>query len=202
MAEDEGGIGPGNEIEIIERRTAYQGFFRIETVKLRHRLFAGGWTPVFGREVFERGTAAAVLPYDPGRDEVVLVEQFRLPAYLAGCRAWQLEVVAGIIDKDGESGADVVRREAREEAGLDILDLVPMHRFLVSPGGTTETLDLYCGRVDSSGAGGIFGLPDEHEDIRAIVKPWHEILSLLRTGGIENGFTLLAVYWLMAHRDE
>jgi ADP-ribose pyrophosphatase len=188
-------------VEIVEHRTAYSGFFKIDVVKLRHRLFGGGWSPVIRREVFERGTAAAVLPYDPARDEVVLVEQFRLPAHLAGCSAWQLEVVAGIVDKDGESGADVVRREAQEEAGLDILDLVPMHRFLVSPGGTTEMLDLYCGRVDASGAGGIFGLQDEHEDIRAVVKPWDEILSLLRNGVVENGFTLLALYWLMAHRE-
>jgi ADP-ribose pyrophosphatase len=196
------GGGADARIEIVEHRTAYQGFFKIDVVRLRHRLFDGGWTPVFRREVFERGTAAAVLPYDPSRDEVVLIEQFRLPAHLAGYRAWQLEVVAGIIDKEGESGADVVRREAQEEAGLEILELAPMHRFLVSPGGTTEVLDLYCGRVDSSGAGGIFGLPDEHEDIRAVVKRWDEVLSLLRNGGIENGFTLLALYWLMAHREE
>ncbi|HEY0527097.1 MAG TPA: NUDIX domain-containing protein [Stellaceae bacterium] len=198
----DGDDAAGTGIEIIERRTAYKGFFRIDVVRLRHRLFGGGWSPVFRREVFERGTAAAVLPYDPARDEVVIVEQFRLPAHLGGYRAWQLEVVAGIVDKEGESGADVVRREAREEAGLDLLDLVPMHRFLVSPGGTTEVLDLYCGRVDSSNAGGIFGLPDEHEDIRAVVKPWDEVLSLLRNGGIENGFTLLALYWLMAHRED
>jgi len=198
----DGDDAAGTGIEIVEHRNAYKGFFRIDVVRLRHRLFSGGWSPVFRREVFERGTAAAVLPYDPARDEVVLVEQFRLPAHLAGYRAWQIEVVAGIIDKEGESGADVVRREAQEEAGLDLLDLVPMHRFLVSPGGTTEVLDLYCGRVDSSNAGGIFGLPDEHEDIRAVVKPWDEVLSLLRNGGIENGFTLLALYWLMAHREE
>lgn len=153
------------------------------------------------REVFERGTAAGVLPYDPHRDEVVLVEQFRLPAHLAGMSAWQLEIVAGIIDP-GETGNAVARREAREEAGLDIIDLLPIHRFLSSPGGTTETLDLYCGRVDSSGAGGIHGLAEEHEDIRVVVKRFGAAMALVRNGTIDNGFTLLALYWLMANRDE
>jgi ADP-ribose pyrophosphatase len=188
-------------VEIRERRIAYQGFFRIEAFRLRHRRHDGSWSDEMSREVFERGTAAGVLPYDPHRDEVVLVEQFRLPAHLAGMSAWQLESVAGIIDP-GETGNAVARREAREEAGLDIIDLLPIHRFLSSPGGTTETLDLYCGRVDSSGAGGIHGLAEEHEDIRVVVKRFGAAMALVRNGTIDNGFTLLALYWLMANRDE
>lgn len=187
-------------LEILERDTAYQGFFRIDRYRLRHRLYSGGWTPEFTREVFERGHAAGILLYDPDRDAVVLIEQFRLPAHLAGCSGWQVEIVAGIVG-EGEADPDVARREAREEAGLDIIgELVPVHRSLTSPGGSTEIIELFCGRVDARGAGGIFGLADEHEDIKALVLSYRAAMRLARGGGIQNGPTLLALYWLAANR--
>lgn len=188
-------------IEILDRKTAYQGFFRIDRYRLRHRLHAGGWSGAFEREVFERGRAVAVLLYDPARDAVVLVEQFRLAAHLAGFNGWQLEVVAGIVDHDGESEPDVAIREAQEEAGLTILgELVPIHRCLTSPGGTTETVALYCGRVDAQTAGGIHGVAAEHEDIKVVVKSYRDVMRLLRSQKIENCFTLLALHWLAANR--
>jgi ADP-ribose pyrophosphatase len=188
-------------LEILDREIAYQGFFRIERCRIRHRLHAGGWSGVFEREVFERGRAAAVLLYDPERDAVVLVEQFRLAAHLAGFSAWQLEVVAGIVDHDGEPEPEVARREAQEEAGLTQLgELVPIHRYLTSPGGTTETVALFCGRVDARNAGGIHGLAAEHEDIKVVVKSYREVMRLLRAQKIDNGFTLLALHWLAANR--
>src|SRR4051794_3116855 len=98
-----------DSIAISERRTAYSGYFRIDQFRLRHRLFAGGWSPELSREVFLRHNAAGILLYDPVRDELVLIEQFRLAAHLAGFAAWQLEIVAGIIET-GESTADVARR--------------------------------------------------------------------------------------------
>jgi ADP-ribose pyrophosphatase len=188
-------------IAIRERRTAYSGYFRIDEFRLRHRLFAGGWSPELSREIFLRHNAAGILLYDPARDELVLIEQFRLAAHLAGFAAWQLEIVAGIIDKN-ESPAEVAQREAREEAGLAIIgDLVPIHRFLTSPGGSTETVDLFCGRVDSTNAGGVHGLADESEDIRVVVKSVAATMALLAEGGIENGFTLLALHWFAANRE-
>src|SRR5262245_45843962 len=127
-----------DRVEILEERAAYQGFFRIDHYRLRHRLHAGGWSGVLEREAIKRRPAVGVLLYDPDRDAVVLVEQFRLPAHLAGCAAWQIEIVAGLVDP-GESVEEVARRETREEAGLDVLgDLVPIHHYLTSPGGTTE----------------------------------------------------------------
>ena len=190
-----------DSIVIGERRTAYSGFFRIDHFRLRHRLFAGGWSPELSREVFLRHNAAGILLYDPLRDELVLIEQFRLAAHLAGFAAWQLEIVAGIIDKD-ESAAAVARREAAEEAGLAVIgEIAPIHRFLTSPGGSTETVDLFCGRVDSSIAGGIHGLADESEDIRVVVKSTAATMALLADGKIENGFTLLALHWFAAHRE-
>jgi ADP-ribose pyrophosphatase len=188
-------------IDILDREIAYQGFFRIDRYRLRHRLYRGGWSDVLSREVFERGRAVGLLLYDARRDSVVLVEQFRLPAHLAGFSAWQLEIVAGIVDRDGEPETDVARREAQEEAGLTVTGaLVPIHRFITSPGGSTETVTLFCGSVDASRAGGIHGLADEHEDIKVVVKPFAEIERLLREGGIDNAFTLVALYWLVGNR--
>ena len=190
-----------DSIAISDRRTAYSGFFRIDQFRLRHRLFAGGWSPELSREVFLRHNAAGILLWDPIRDELVLIEQFRLAAHLAGFAAWQLEIVAGIIET-GESTADVARREAQEEAGLPVIgDLVPIHRFLTSPGGSTETVDLFCGRVDATNAGGIHGLADESEDIRVVVMSSAAALALVAEGRIDNGFTLLALHWFAANRE-
>ena len=183
------------------REIAYQGFFRIERYRVRHRLHAGGWSPELEREVFERGAAVAVLLYDPERDAVVLVEQFRLAAHLAGFPAWQVEVVAGIVDRDGEAEPDVARREAQEEAGLAIQgELVPIHRCLTSPGGTTETVALFCGRVDSLNAGGIHGVASEQEDIKVVVRSYRDVMRLVRAQKIDNAFSLLALHWLAANR--
>jgi ADP-ribose pyrophosphatase len=190
-----------DSIAINERETVYRGFFRVDHFLLRHRLFAGGWSAELSREVFLRHDAAGILLYDPQRDEIVLIEQFRLAAHLAGFAAWQLEIVAGIIDSD-ESAAAVARREAEEEAGLAVIgEVVPIHRFMTSPGGSTETVDLFCGRVDASAAGGIHGLADESEDIRVVVKSYAEAMELLNAGKIENGYTLLALHWLAANRE-
>jgi ADP-ribose pyrophosphatase len=188
-------------VEILRREVAYQGFFRVERYRLRHGLHSGGWSPELEREVFERGAAVAVLLYDPDRDAVVLVEQFRLAAHLAGFSAWQVEIVAGIVDRDGEGEPAVAHREAQEEAGLAIIgELMPIHRCLSSPGGTTETVALFCGRVDSRAAGGIHGVAAEHEDIKVVVKSYRDAMRLVRAQKIDNAFTLLALHWLAANR--
>jgi ADP-ribose pyrophosphatase len=190
-------------VKIMKRETVYQGFARLDLYRLRHRLYAGGWSEEMEREIFERGRTVGVLLYDPQRDTVVLVEQFRLPAHLAGFPAWELEIVAGIVDHDGESAEDLARREAKEEAGIEILgELVPVHRFMPSPGACTEQVDLYCGRVDAQGAGGIHGLAQEHEDIKVVVLSYRVVMKKLRGDEIKNGLTALALYWLAAHRAE
>jgi ADP-ribose pyrophosphatase len=188
-------------LEIIDHETAYQGFFRVGRYRLRHRRYDGGWSPELSREVFERGRAVGLLLYDPIGDAVVLVEQFRLPAHLAGFTSWQLEIVAGLVDHGAEAETDVARREALEEAGLAIEgELVPIHRLLTSPGGSTEAVALFCARVDASRAGGVHGLAAEHEDIKVVVKRYAEVARLLRAGGFENATTIIALYWLAAHR--
>lgn len=182
-------------IEIIEKTTPFKGYFQIDRYRLRHRKFDGGWTHTMEREIFERGHAAAAVLYDPQADRVVLIEQFRLGAHAAGFEPWLIEVVAGIIDP-GETPEEVVRREAIEEAGCEITDLEPIGRFLATPGGSSESLTLFCGRVDASTAGGIHGLEHEGEDIRVLPLPREEALSRLAQGAISNFTAVVALQWL------
>ncbi len=187
--------------EIIEREVGYQGFFRLERYRLRHELFSGGVSGVLTRELFERGHAAAVLPYDPERDAVVLIEQFRVGALDDAHGPWLLEIVAGVME-EGESAKDLVRREAMEEAGCVIHELQPICEFLVSPGGTSERISLFCGRVDSRQAGGVHGVHEEGEDIRVHVLPLSEALRDVAQGKIRSASPIIALQWLALHRDE
>ncbi|MFQ5469532.1 MAG: NUDIX domain-containing protein [Gammaproteobacteria bacterium] len=188
------------KFEILEQTVCHDGFFRIERYKLRHQLFSGGWSDVLIRELFERGHAAAVLPYDPVRDEVVLIEQFRVGAMEDGRGAWLLEVVAGVIE-EGETPNDVACREAIEEAGSTITGLIPVCDYLVSPGGTSERIALFCGKVDTKNVGGIHGLANEGEDIKVSVMSFYDALSLLKSGKIYSASPIIALQWLALNRD-
>lgn len=188
------------KVDLIEKRTVFDGYFRIDRFRIRHSLHDGGMSEPLDREVFERGHVAAVLPVDPVRDEVVLIEQFRIGPYAAGWHPWLLEGVAGIIG-DGETAEDVARREAMEEAGCEITDLVPIIRYLSSPGACTETVDLFCGRVDAGRAGGVHGLDEEGEDIRVVVYSLEAAIALLDERKIVNGKTIIALQWLALNYD-
>jgi ADP-ribose pyrophosphatase len=190
-----------NDVEVVEKSVVYDGYFRMDRYRLKHKLFEGGWSEVFARELFERGHAVALLPYDPVRDVVVLVEQFRIGAYAAGCHPWLIEVVAGIIDP-GETAEEVARRETVEEAGLHVSDMIKVADYLASPGGTSETVTLYCGRIDAGEAGGIHGLDTESEDIRVMTLPFEEVAGLLAEPRTHNATLLIALQWLTLHRDE
>ncbi|HXH04672.1 MAG TPA: NUDIX domain-containing protein [Candidatus Competibacteraceae bacterium] len=187
--------------KILDKTVAYQGFFRLERYRLRHQLFAGGWSADLTRECLERGDAVAVLPYDPVRDTVLLLEQFRVGALRAPDGPWLLEIVAGMMKPDEDPRA-VAKREMLEETGCALLDLVAICDYLVSPGGTTETVHLFCGWVDSSRAGGIHGLAGEHEDIRVHVFPRQEAMELLASGRIISSPPIIALQWLEMHRQE
>lgn len=190
-----------NDVEILDRQTAYEGFYRLDRYRLRHRLHRGGWSRTVTRENFDRGHAVAVLPYDPGADAVVVMEQFRIGAMAAGFEPWIVEIVAGMIDP-GEDTDTVARRETREEIGRDIGDLVHVCDFLSTPGGCSETVTVYCGRVDSAGIGGVYGNPEEDEDILVYAIGFEEAMQRVADGRINNGMTIIALQWLALHRDE
>lgn len=198
-----------DDVKVIEKTTPFDGYFRIDRYRLSHRLFEGGWSGPFVREVFERGHAACALLFDPHRDALVFVEQFRIGAYAAiesrwfddAFSPWLLEPIAGIIE-DGEDPADVVRREAVEEAGCTITDLLPVCHYLATPGGSSESMFVFCGRVDSENAGGIHGLSEEYENIRVVVAPVADAIEWLDEGRIVNAMTLIALQWFKANHQK
>ena len=192
---------PAGDPDIRVKTTVFQGYFRIDAYELRHPTFDGGWTEVMRREVFERGHAVAILPYDPVRGEFVMIQQFRIGAYAGGMEPWQIEVAAGIIEA-GETAEAVAARETHEETGRVVMELWPMHHYLVSPGGATETTKLYLGRISTEGAGGIFGVATEHEVIRASVVSEAELRALLDGGRLNNAASLIAAQWFFLNRDK
>lgn len=188
-----------DDVEVEAKDIVYNGFFKMVKYRFRHKLFAGGWSDTVNREMFERGHAAALLPYDPVTDEVVLIEQFRVGAMAAECEPWQLEIVAGMIDHQDESAEDVVKREAVEEAGLTVTELQKVTRYLSSSGGCSEMLDIFVGTVDSTTASGIHGLAEESEDIRVHVVSRTQAYQWVESGKIENAASIIALQWLQLH---
>jgi ADP-ribose pyrophosphatase len=185
---------------ILAHDIAWQGFFRIDRFRLQHEQFAGGWGEPLTRELFERGHAAAILPYDPRLDAVVMIEQFRIGALQVPGGPWLMEIVAGIIE-DGEQPEEVVRRETVEEAGLTIGRCEAVCDYLVSPGGTSERIALFCGEVDASAAGGIHGLVEEGEDIRVSRVAFADAVALLGSGRLNSASVIIAMQWLMLNRE-
>jgi ADP-ribose pyrophosphatase len=184
------------ELDIRNREIAFGGFFRVDRFHLRQRRYDGGWSRELEREVVLRPEAMAALLYDPERDTVVLVEQIRLAAAVAGFPPRQVEIPAGLAEPD-EDILDVLRREVREETGCEIQgEPVRITRMLTSPGGSTECVSMFAAKVDSSKASGVHGVSSEDEDIRVVVLSRAERDAQIEDGRIVNGFTILAALWL------
>ncbi len=187
-----------DDFQVLRQETVWQGYFRVERLTCRHRRQDGTWTEPYLREVFERGHAVAVLPYDPAADRVVLIEQLRPPVVLAGLPPLQLEIVAGIVEP-GETPGEVAGRELMEEAGLTAIKLTRLFRHLPSPGCSSETIEVWLALVDATAVGGFHGLAEEHEEIRALAIPAQEAFRWVAAGRIENATALLALQWLELH---
>lgn len=189
-----------DDVEVLDDKLVWRGFYQMRQLSLRHRLFSGGWGEPISRELFVRPAAVGVLPYDPELDCILQIEQFRVGATNRGSSPWLLEIVAGLIDKD-ESPEQVARREAEEEAGIVLQEMESIADYFSSPGASDEYFHLYCARADLASAGGIHGLPEEGEDIRAEVLPFDVAWALVESGSICNAHSLLAMYWLRQHRE-
>lgn len=182
--------------EILKKERLFQGFFAVDRYTVKHEMFNGGMSGEVVREVFERGNAAAVLPYDPKLDTVVLVEQFRIGATSSDIGPWQLETIAGVVDKDDESVEELVKREAVEEANCHLDKVIPMMEYFCSPGGATEKISLFAAIVDSSELGGVYGLEEESEDIKVHVVKLTDAMKMIETGEIQTAMTIIALQWL------
>lgn len=187
-------------VQIVARTTAFKGFYQLDKLSLRHKLFSGETSSIINRELFVRPDAVCILPYDPLLDKVILVEQFRVGALEKSANPWMLELVAGLIDRN-ESPEEVARREAIEEANLIITDLLSIAKYYPSVGGSNEYIYLFIGRCDSSKAGGIHGLKEEGEDIRSHIWSYQEAIEHLQQGHIQNAASIIALQWLMINRE-
>jgi len=192
------------DVSISCLETKYQGFFKLNEYQLSHKLFSGKQSASITREIFERGDAVVVLPYDVSRDKVLLIEQFRPGAIRASAcmenvSPWQLEFIAGMFSKN-ESPIEVAIRETKEEANIDISanNLIPIMQYLSSPGGMSECIHLYVALIGSKqvDAGSVHGLVEENEDILLHLIKRQEALALLTQGKITNAATIIGLQWL------
>ena len=189
-----------HQIEILDQQETKSGFLKIGHYKLRHSLFAGGWSNEIKRDRLQGLGAASVLLYDPKLDQVALMEQFRIGALETGKDAWLYETVGGHIGPN-EKPEEVAHRESMEEAGCELQALIPISEFWVSPGISDERINLYCGIVDAEGLGGVHGLDEEHEDIRVCVMSAQQAINELYGGRANSTSIIIALQWLAMNRE-
>lgn len=190
-----------SDVKILDQNTVFQGFFRVDSYKVKHKLFNGGWSTEVKRELFERGHAVIVLPYDVKNDSLVLIEQFRIGALQNPNGPWLLEAIAGMIEA-GETLEQVAMRESEEEAGLKLTEFWPMLSYQSSPGGSTERIYLLLARLQDAVKTGVYGLASEQEDIKVHSLSRQAAMQLLQAGKIDNAATVIALQWLALNLDE
>lgn len=189
------------QTEILSEDIAWSGRFSVSIVRFRHRRFDGAMSGIRTWELFRRGRAAAVLPYDPVQDRVAMIEQFRLPALAAGFPPVMMEVPAGLCDLH-EDPAQTARRETMEETGLSLADIHHVGDFLLTAGGSDETCALFvgCARLPETPNPTARGLDTEQEDIRLGFYPAQTAIDAALAGVFPNAVTTLALLWLAAKR--
>lgn len=186
------------DVYVEKEETLATSYLKFKKYWLRHLCYSGKMSPVIVRDVICRGLGVAVLPYDPKLNQVVLIEQFRIGAYVSkdAPSAWMIEIIAGMVEP-GESPSEVAAREAFEEAGLTISHLKPIYHYWATPGSSSENLQLFYAEVDLKNIKeGIFGLEDEGEDIRMLVVDFEQAWQWLEQGKIVNPHTIIALQWL------
>lgn len=193
------------DVSVTATRLAWNGRFPLQLVTFSQRRFDGTWSPSREWELWRRGEAASVLPYDPDTDQFVLIEQFRVPAFAGGLDPVMLEVPAGICD-GGEGAEATVRRELGEEVGLSADRTERIGQFLLSPGGCDERCTLFVGRVRAPAAGpdgivGRGGLVAEGEDLRVRVCDAGPVLERALAGAFPNSVLSLSLFWFATQHE-
>jgi ADP-ribose pyrophosphatase len=186
-----------SDVIVHNKKHRYQGFFNLDEYKVSHLLYNGGSSNVLTREVFERGDAVVLIPYDAKKDRLVLIEQFRPGALRTQKTPWLLEFIAGMF-AENENPVDVAIREAKEEANIDISNekIEKVMQYLSSPGGMSEEIHLFVADVDSENIAGVHGLAEENEDILVHTMTRVDAIELLEQGKINNSATVIGIQWL------
>lgn len=187
------------DVEIQSREYIYRGFIQVEKVSLKHRLFdQTEYTPTFQRELIKRKEAAGVLIYNDSQQKFALIEQFRIGAMDDTISPWQLEIIAGVLDGN-ESPESCIKRESLEESGCSIDQLTKLFSFYPSAGACNEIFHLYVAEAELPSQGGIFGMPDESENIKLHILPYSAIENLLQGSRLCNAPVIMAMQWLQQH---
>ncbi|MEM6727133.1 MAG: NUDIX domain-containing protein [Pseudomonadota bacterium] len=196
------GAPPSTAPEVIAERRPYINFFSLCEADLRPPRFEGGLGRAVSRAAFIGFDAAVVLPYDPVRDRVHLIEQFRMAPFFRGDpQRFLVEAVAGGVDP-GERPEAAAFREAREEADLELRALHLVSKHYPSSSSFTEYLYVYVGIADlPDGAAKLGGLSTEEEDIKGHVLDYGRFAELLDADAFNVGPLILAGHWLARHRD-
>lgn len=192
-------------VTTLSTRRVWDGYTKLDVVRYTNTRFDGAASAERSWEVWRRGAAVGLLPYDPVTDQLVMIEQFRYPAMLAGVDPVLLEIPCGFIDGE-ESPERAVEREMQEETGLHANRLDQIGRFVLSAGGSDETVTLYAGRIaaplaDADGIVGYGGLASENEDIRIRLMPAATAIQLALNGECPNAITSIALLWFASRRD-
>lgn len=188
-----------SDVTIESREFLFRGFIQVEKVSLKHRLFnRNDYSPLIHRELIHRPEAAGVLLYNDQKQQFALIEQFRVGALNDAESAWQLEVIAGVLDGN-ESPETCIRRESLEESGCEITELEHLFSFYPSAGACSEFFHLYAAEVDLPNEGGIFGMPDEGENIQLHLFNYDQLSTLLKNGRLSNAPVIMALQWLAQH---
>lgn len=191
---------PKRSWQISEQKTLYDGFYKIESVRYSHSLHSGDMTGPIDVELFVRGDVVGLLPYDPATDQVALIEQFRIGAMHNKPDPWLVQIIAGMIDTD-ETPEQVVIREAKEEAGIELVEVELISRYLASPGASAEEVYVFYAETDLSEIKGTHGLAEEVEDILVRVMSADDAIALLDRGQIKNALSIIALQWLKLKRQ-
>ena len=202
--ETAGGAGftVADDVRVEDVSVAHSGFFRLEEHKLKFRRYDGSFSNTVGRTAFLGGDAVTVLPYDPVRDRVLLIEQFRVGPYARGDQQpWGLEPVAGRIDA-GEDAASCALRELREEAGLESIALHSVASYYPTPGAFSEYVYSFVAIANlPDDAAKIGGVEDEAEDILGKIFTFEDALMLVESGKANNSPLIISMQWLRVNRE-
>ncbi len=184
------------QVEILDRQPVFEKtIFRVDEVRFRHELFAGGMSDELVRLDLDRGDSVAAVVHRTDTQSLILTEQFRISTYFKG-PGWVLELPAGVIN-EGENPASSMKREIEEEIGYRTAYLQPISTFYVSPGGTSERIILFYAQVSASqrvARGG--GMKAEGEDIRVLEIPVDEVFRRLDAGKVFDAKTIIGLQWL------
>jgi ADP-ribose pyrophosphatase len=191
------------DTKIISRTVEFKGYRLLETIEFQHQsMKKGGWSGPVRREIYHAGEVIVALLYQPETDSILLNQEFRIGALLAGdADPWLYECCAGKMD-DGETPEEAVRREAKEETGCDVTALKRIGQVYPSPGTMNETFHLFCARIGKNEKGGVFGLDEEDEEIQTHLLPADDVIRMLDAGRIRNAGAVICLQWFARHREQ